>query len=897
MSNSASASPVEQFFSLDNFQLAWRRIRNSSRLEVKDRLSLKVFASDVNLHLEILIDELRQQLENTEFQFEQPPYLYVPKKARTLRPFTFLSIRDRLVYQALGNIIIKNAFVDLRRFANKSVFSPVLQSANSDFLFEPAQTKGDKPGQYRKFVDSIERSKRNLECRSYVRADISAFYPSIDHDLLINCLWKYGWLPDPKLRVLLANYLGAWSPHHSEYRFRRGLPIGYETSDILGSLFLFEVDSIMSQYCIMRRYVDDMYLFATDKEQAVYALTQLDLLLQQRALTLQTSKVSIEDNNPAAPESESHAKFRYQKDMSLIVVELNGPQEDNNRAQQELQELFEEVWYPKDIAEDQRLAYVLNESEPILAFIFNRLEYQADWIRDVALYLLDEMPARSFHITRYLSLFKDDRVVIEKLQKKVLNPRVYSYVRANCLKALIQIFSDPDPVYEIAREWFTPDHEWILRLTAIDILQNDPKAFDLLLERTQLEAEPDEHLRASAYHACFALATNSAFHRDLIASALYDPSYLVQILGVYLWRHQSNLSWEEIRNQRPLPELVQKLKLDDLTAYRQAEVRFRNEMAKFTGFDISEDLRLFQIFDDVEGAVQLLANAQNASETDVNMLVYSIGEFCRLLISGHQRLLATEPITGNALRDLCNSLDMDISERLAVFLVIHDRLPERLNGASIFGSARPAGGIQAVQKQLRSVKIVIALLFAQIHEYFHTAIPANLTEFLENSSKPAQDTTPQSHPHKVKIFVSYSHEDEKLKIDLLKAMSGLECNALADIWHDRKLLPGDTFDSEINDKLDRSQIVLLLVSADFMASEYCKMEMNRALVRHKRQETRVIPIILRDCDWETMPFGNLNALPTSGKAITNPTLWPTKDAALKDVAKALRRLIEEISKN
>jgi TIR domain len=92
--------------------------------------------------------------------------------------------------------------------------------------------------------------------------------------------------------------------------------------------------------------------------------------------------------------------------------------------------------------------------------------------------------------------------------------------------------------------------------------------------------------------------------------------------------------------------------------------------------------------------------------------------------------------------------------------------------------------------------------------------------------------------------------------------------------------------------LERADIILLLISSDFIASNYCyEKEMKRALERHNAKEARVIPVIVRDCDWDIEPLRKLQALPKAGKAVK---LWPDKDTAWKNVAEGISRVIGEM---
>ena len=119
------------------------------------------------------------------------------------------------------------------------------------------------------------------------------------------------------------------------------------------------------------------------------------------------------------------------------------------------------------------------------------------------------------------------------------------------------------------------------------------------------------------------------------------------------------------------------------------------------------------------------------------------------------------------------------------------------------------------------------------------------------------------------VFVSYSHKDDELRSSLVTDLKLFQCQGLILLWHDRLITAGQEWKGQIDDNLVRAGIILLLVSADFIASDYCyDIEMELALARHQTGEARVIPIIIRDVKWQQAPFGKLQALPKDGKAIT-----------------------------
>ena len=138
-----------------------------------------------------------------------------------------------------------------------------------------------------------------------------------------------------------------------------------------------------------------------------------------------------------------------------------------------------------------------------------------------------------------------------------------------------------------------------------------------------------------------------------------------------------------------------------------------------------------------------------------------------------------------------------------------------------------------------------------------------------------------------KLFYSYSHADELLRDELAKHLTILERQSVISSWHDRKIGPGEEWDREIRERLEEADIILLLVSADFLASEYIwEVELATSFDRHRHEDAIVIPIILRPCDWRESKIGTLQALPKDGRAVTS---WADRDEALASIAASLRR--------
>jgi len=146
----------------------------------------------------------------------------------------------------------------------------------------------------------------------------------------------------------------------------------------------------------------------------------------------------------------------------------------------------------------------------------------------------------------------------------------------------------------------------------------------------------------------------------------------------------------------------------------------------------------------------------------------------------------------------------------------------------------------------------------------------------------------------VSIFFCYAHEDEALLNKLKTHLKPLQRQGLIDVWHDRDISAGTEWEQEISERLNEATIILLLVSPDFMNSDYCySVEMKRALERHERKESIVIPVILRPIYWQGV-LGKLQALPTGAKPVGDRS-WHNVGEALYDVAEGIRTVVEQIS--
>jgi hypothetical protein len=141
-------------------------------------------------------------------------------------------------------------------------------------------------------------------------------------------------------------------------------------------------------------------------------------------------------------------------------------------------------------------------------------------------------------------------------------------------------------------------------------------------------------------------------------------------------------------------------------------------------------------------------------------------------------------------------------------------------------------------------------------------------------------------------FCAYAREDEQFLHELEVSLGTLKRQKKIDIWYDRMIEPGKVWDSEIDQHIQTADVILLLVSRHFLNSDYCVgKELRVALRRHNAGEARVIPIIVRPCEWKETDLAGIQALPKDGRPISR---WQDEDEAWLDVTAGIRRAVESL---
>jgi formylglycine-generating enzyme required for sulfatase activity len=148
----------------------------------------------------------------------------------------------------------------------------------------------------------------------------------------------------------------------------------------------------------------------------------------------------------------------------------------------------------------------------------------------------------------------------------------------------------------------------------------------------------------------------------------------------------------------------------------------------------------------------------------------------------------------------------------------------------------------------------------------------------------------------IKVFLSYSHKDEELRQELISHLSGLQHQGLIEPWHDRNISAGSEWADQIDQNLEQADIILFLVSADFIDSRYCYgIEMKRALERHHAKTACTIPVIIRKCNWESTDLHQLNGIPRDNRPVTS---WGddkyARDEAWTEISEEIGKVAKQI---
>ena len=585
-----SSEPLwERFANYENFLLAWQRTVNVTSRMVNDELGLETFAYNLQANLEDLVRQVRAE------DFPYCPLadhkVYIPKASSTLRTMSLMTISDVIVYQALSNVIADAAHPQMVSHETHHVLGNIYAGKHSVYMLRPWKD------QYNRFVERIESIFKKGN-RWMASTDIVSFYDTIDHERLLHLVKKYCG-KDEKFEVLLRNCLSTWATHNRSITMSRGIPQGSNASDFLANLYLYESDQFMiaNGYHYVR-YVDDIRILGLSRSTVQKGLIDFDLELKQTGLVAQVTKTSIHEvqdidkeifrlrffitdptgqgnyilaSMPSSPKTEQaasvgnqNAKLLQGEKLKIIAGDaqgLNNAYLSNGSTMIRRLNSYDEI---PELQTQLRMKFfealkLLNdtekarEAESSLTFCLFRLEPH-DSIRQSVIDLMPRLPWRSEAITSCLSKFKHDDVVVQALTNFLEQPQVYSWHKANALRALHHV-SSPDAVAEICRKWLIDlELDWYSKTVAARILSKVAGQSPFLMERLRklsYEAidQPEETaiLRRELAHSAFSYIRSREKQLALLRLIAEDRSPTVRKLLIYLLQQDKcRIGWDEV---------------------------------------------------------------------------------------------------------------------------------------------------------------------------------------------------------------------------------------------------------------------------------------------------------------------------------------------------------------
>lgn len=487
-----SSTPYDVLVSPENFRLAWDRVRYFDRPDSRDWIGLKVFAANRDYNLEML----RQSLIERTFEPSTPEIRYLPKASLTLRPMAILPISDRIVFQAMANVIAERGRSTLAMVANRQSFANVLSAPGQKRMFVHWKK------QYRlfrdRFCELVEEGNTWL-----VETDIAAFYETIDHSFLYRILLEAEFLDDRTIEYLQA-YLPVWSALEQGERATRGIPQGCLASDLIANVFLYKFDADLAvQEFHYLRYVDDIRLLAKAKDAVQRGLIRIDRSLKSTGVLLQTRKTMVRQITDLAKEIDRMASQLSELDRRLREPLLSEPPpvdpllqpslhdvallgDDISKAQDPArpavgveEELLRLFWRSKEsIDSDHQEPF----AERHLRFCLYRLDFDLE-IAEAVLPFFVERPWLSESIAQYLQNGKLNTKTVDFLLDVIVMHNVYDSVVALAIDILIRQGCSMRSQHELFRQWLISDtRDWPLLCAAAVALGDSSDNMSVFLQ-------------------------------------------------------------------------------------------------------------------------------------------------------------------------------------------------------------------------------------------------------------------------------------------------------------------------------------------------------------------------------------------------------------------------------
>ena len=409
-----------------NLKLAWQRINTGTNLQYKRffRESYLVYDSAADEHIKQLHKELAARVW-------QPGYatkLYLPKSSGLQRPLSLLGIEDQILLQSIANQYARKMYEKRQKVELKTVFSNKLARPRDSIFFVES---------WKITYNAFQEACTDLYEKGYewsVHFDLSAFYDTISHDLLLSLESPSG--GDPKAKEPVREWLQHWSAESEKTKTGHGIPQGPIASDFLAETFLLPIDIRLQDLAFKYlRYVDDIRLFGRTENEVREAAILLEQECRELGLIPQSTKFEIRRLNSAEDAMGILP--------SIAPTDTQDPEEPPMSAIEALEILATAIeGKPQRIRDKSRFRYVMF-----------RAPRDAEILKIVRR-LLPRHPEHIDAFVAYFSNFRKRRSIARSALDYLESEVPYLYVRGE-LWHLIAQFAGPEELFRglpIARQ-------------------------------------------------------------------------------------------------------------------------------------------------------------------------------------------------------------------------------------------------------------------------------------------------------------------------------------------------------------------------------------------------------------------------------------------------------------
>jgi hypothetical protein len=633
-----------------------------------------------------------------------------------------MSVSDRIIYQAIANVVAEKARPLLSVVSNRQSFANILCEKDLKPFFLP--WKDQYKLFQKKFTELYEEGNHWL-----VETDLAAFYETLDHELLVSYLRQQEFVDD-QVAYRLTKYLSVWAAVSKDIKANRGLPQGCIASDLFSNIFLYQLDKEMScGECYYVRYVDDIRLLSSSVDFARKGLIKVDRKLKRLGLLIQTNKTTIrkvenledEIDKLAYQLSEIEDRLEHLNEIWLSLgidplneakinqIALNGEValdetvfeslvEEDKEIQNSLLDLF---WDAKKSLDEKTDEF----AERHLRFCLYRLKGNQEVAYSVLDYLNDR-PWLSDVICEYLCRCEFDNKIIESLKAFIYSHEVYDNAVSSVIEMLVKKSISLRDFHGRFRGLIIENcRDWPLLCSIIKALGQSTDNLSVLLE-VLLSKSYTPLVKRESLIQIVGLASSKEETYYALSKSIFDHSPLIIDVVLYLIYVEHGLTLKIFMGDKDVVSdycLTMAQGYDDSLPYRK-QCYIRHQLQKRYYCEIDDELDLHSVFSSYyKRASQFLWDSERSFLTNPSRYVSQLDLF-------HEELLYPLIVDVAGLSDSYENLSkIAFPDRLRI---IQKQVPE----LSTFASA----GLQCHTLRSKSTEA-----HTRIHKCLDPTVPVN----------------------------------------------------------------------------------------------------------------------------------------------------------------------------